>query len=145
MQILVPVVLLALMYVMLIRPQQQRARKQRELLSTLEIGDRILTVGGLLGTIVGLNLETVDVEAADGERFDGGIWDALAEANLLGVALPTDVGGSGLGIIEQCLVLEQVGRTVAPVPVCQESRCAPIRTTSDFSCGSVPGISAITL
>jgi acyl-CoA dehydrogenase len=58
-----------------------------------------------------------DVEAKDGERFDRGIWDALAEANLLGVALPTDVGGSGLGIIEQCLVLEQVGRTVAPVPV----------------------------
>jgi len=58
-----------------------------------------------------------DLEAADGERFDRGIWDALAEANLLGVALPTDVGGSGLGIIEQCLVLEQVGRTVAPVPV----------------------------
>jgi 3-oxocholest-4-en-26-oyl-CoA dehydrogenase beta subunit len=58
-----------------------------------------------------------DVEAGDGERFDRGIWDALAEANLLGVALPTDVGGSGLGIIEQCLVLEQVGRTVAPVPV----------------------------
>ena len=66
MQILVPIVLLALMYVMLIRPQQQRARKQRELLMTLEVGERILTVGGLLGTIVGLDDETVDIEAADG-------------------------------------------------------------------------------
>lgn len=54
---------------------------------------------------------------ADGERFDRPLWEALAEAGLLGVALPTDLGGSGLGIIEQCLVLEQVGRTVAPVPV----------------------------
>src|SRR2546425_13166279 len=66
MQILVPVVLLALMYVMLIRPQQQRARRQRSLLSTLEVGDRILTVGGLLGTVVGLEDETVDIEVADG-------------------------------------------------------------------------------
>src|SRR3954447_1476828 len=66
MQILIPVVLIALMYVMLIRPQQQRARKQRQLVSTLEVGDRILTVGGLLGTIVGLEDETVDIEPADG-------------------------------------------------------------------------------
>jgi alkylation response protein AidB-like acyl-CoA dehydrogenase len=57
-----------------------------------------------------------DVEA-EGERFDRPLWEALAEAGLLGVAIPADLGGSGLGIIEQCLVLEQVGRTVAPVPV----------------------------
>jgi alkylation response protein AidB-like acyl-CoA dehydrogenase len=57
------------------------------------------------------------VEAADGERFDRALWSTLADAGLLGVALPTDLGGSGLGIVEQCLVLEQVGRTVAPVPV----------------------------
>jgi preprotein translocase subunit YajC len=66
MQILIPVVLIALMYVLLIRPQQQRARRQRDLVSTLEVGDRILTVGGLLGTVVALEGDTVDVEAADG-------------------------------------------------------------------------------
>lgn len=53
----------------------------------------------------------------DGDRFDRDTWAALADAGLLGIALPADLGGSGLGIIEQCLVLEQVGRTVAPVPV----------------------------
>ena len=31
--------------------------------------------------------------------------------------------------------------SVAPVPECQESKCAPIITTSSFSRGSVPGIS----
>ena len=51
------------------------------------------------------------------ERFDRDTWAALAKSNLLGIALPDDVGGSGYGIVEQCLVLEQVGRTVAPVPV----------------------------
>ena len=49
--------------------------------------------------------------------FDRRAWAELAKANLLGLALPDDVGGSGLGVIELCLVLEQVGRTVAPVPV----------------------------
>jgi preprotein translocase subunit YajC len=66
MQILIPVVLIALMYLLLIRPQQQRARRQRELVSTLEVGDRILTVGGLLGTVVALEDDMVEVEAADG-------------------------------------------------------------------------------
>ncbi len=57
--------------------------------------------------------------APDGgtDRFDREVWAALADAGLLGVALPSELGGSGLGIVEQCLVLEQVGRTVAPVPV----------------------------
>jgi len=54
---------------------------------------------------------------ASGDRFDREVWSALADTGLLGVALPADLGGSGLGIVEQCLVLEQVGRTVAPVPV----------------------------
>lgn len=57
-----------------------------------------------------------EVEAGS-DRFDQGTWDALASADLLGIGLPTDVGGSGYGVIEQCLVAEQVGRTVAPVPV----------------------------
>src|SRR5262245_5432611 len=49
--------------------------------------------------------------------FDRDAWAALAQAKLLGLALPEDVGGGGLGIVELCLLLEQVGRTVAPVPV----------------------------
>ncbi|TMA35011.1 MAG: acyl-CoA dehydrogenase [Deltaproteobacteria bacterium] len=54
---------------------------------------------------------------ADPDWFDREAWRALAEARLLGVALPEDVGGSGLGFLELCLLLEQVGRAVAPVPV----------------------------
>jgi alkylation response protein AidB-like acyl-CoA dehydrogenase len=51
------------------------------------------------------------------ERFDRRTWEELAKANLLGLSLPADAGGSGLGFVETCLVLEQVGRTVALVPV----------------------------
>jgi 3-oxocholest-4-en-26-oyl-CoA dehydrogenase beta subunit len=49
--------------------------------------------------------------------FDERTWQQLAQANLLGITVPLAQGGSGLGMIEACVVLEQVGRTVAPVPV----------------------------
>lgn len=55
------------------------------------------------------------IEASD-DRVDRDLWRALADANLLGISLPEDVGGSGLGFTEMCLVLEQQGRVVAPVP-----------------------------
>jgi 3-oxocholest-4-en-26-oyl-CoA dehydrogenase beta subunit len=54
---------------------------------------------------------------AGGEGFDRDTWAELAKAGLLGIALPEDVGGSGLGFVALCRLLEEVGRTVAPVPV----------------------------
>ena len=56
-----------------------------------------------------------EVEASE-ERIDRALWRALADANLLGIALPEAHGGSGLGVTEVALVLEQQGRVVAPVP-----------------------------
>jgi alkylation response protein AidB-like acyl-CoA dehydrogenase len=44
------------------------------------------------------------------------VWTELAKADLLGIALPEADGGGGYGFLEACLVAEQVGRTVAPVP-----------------------------
>jgi alkylation response protein AidB-like acyl-CoA dehydrogenase len=43
-------------------------------------------------------------------------WRQLAKADLLGIALPEADGGGGYGLLEACLVAEQVGRTVAPLP-----------------------------
>ncbi|HYU39036.1 MAG TPA: acyl-CoA dehydrogenase family protein [Acidimicrobiia bacterium] len=54
---------------------------------------------------------------AGGEGFDRDTWAELAKAGLLGIALPEDVSGSGLGFVALCRLLEEVGRTVAPVPV----------------------------
>ena len=48
--------------------------------------------------------------------FADDVWAELGEADLLGIALPEAVGGGGYGILEACLIAEQVGRTVAPVP-----------------------------
>jgi alkylation response protein AidB-like acyl-CoA dehydrogenase len=48
--------------------------------------------------------------------FADDVWTELGTADLLGIALPEADGGGGYGILEACLIAEQVGRTVAPVP-----------------------------
>jgi alkylation response protein AidB-like acyl-CoA dehydrogenase len=56
------------------------------------------------------------VEQADDLRFDRDLWAAMADAGLLGIAVPAEHGGAGLGVLELALVLEEVGRRTAPVP-----------------------------
>src|SRR5688500_6543786 len=62
-------------------------------------------------------VERVKETEAGEERVDRRLWSELAKANLLGLAVPEAYGGSGLGMTELCLVLEQQGRRVAPVPL----------------------------
>jgi len=56
------------------------------------------------------------VERADELRFDRDLWAALAEVGLVGIAVPAEHGGAGLGVLELALLLEEVGRRTAPVP-----------------------------
>lgn len=53
-------------YFLMIRPQQKRARAQRELLQGLEVGDEVLTVGGMFGTIRTMEDDEVTVELGPG-------------------------------------------------------------------------------
>src|SRR5262245_63987943 len=57
-----------------------------------------------------------ELEAGD-VRFDPALWRELAAADLLGIALPENVGGGGHGFLELALLLAEVGWSVAPVPV----------------------------
>ena len=57
-----------------------------------------------------------ELEAGD-VRYDAALWHELATADLLGIALPENVGGSGHGFLELALLLSEVGWSVAPVPV----------------------------
>ena len=50
------------------------------------------------------------------EWFDRKLWTELAKADLLGIAIPEKFGGSGLGLMELCLLLEAIGRHCAPIP-----------------------------
>ena len=56
------------------------------------------------------------LEADSWSIFDRALWQKLAEAGITGIAVPESAGGAGLGFIEVGLILEQVGRAVAPVP-----------------------------
>jgi 3-oxocholest-4-en-26-oyl-CoA dehydrogenase beta subunit len=49
-------------------------------------------------------------------RYDAALWHELATADLLGIALPENLGGSGHGFLELALFLAEVGASVAPVP-----------------------------
>ncbi|WP_409182104.1 acyl-CoA dehydrogenase family protein [Amycolatopsis sp. VS8301801F10] len=48
--------------------------------------------------------------------FDAPLWTTLARSGILDAALPATVGGGGFGLLEQCSVLIEIGRAVAPVP-----------------------------
>jgi len=50
-------------------------------------------------------------------RFDAALWRRLAAAGLAGVALEERHGGMGFGFTELALLVEEVGRTIAPLPV----------------------------
>ena len=56
------------------------------------------------------------LEAEEWSIFDRDLWRQLAQAGVTGIAVPESAGGAGLGFIEVALVLEQIGRVVAPVP-----------------------------
>jgi alkylation response protein AidB-like acyl-CoA dehydrogenase len=64
-----------------------------------------------------LTRDRLKATAATADGIDGALWKTLAEANLLGVAVPEAQGGMGLGLLELCTLLEEIGRAVAPVPV----------------------------
>ena len=60
------VLLLGVMYFVLIRPQQQRVKAQRALITSLSVGDEVATIGGLLGRIVTIDDETATIETTPG-------------------------------------------------------------------------------
>jgi preprotein translocase subunit YajC len=54
-----------LFYFLLLRPQQKQAKELKSLLDSLKKGDRILTQGGLYGTVVGIKGKVLEVKIAD--------------------------------------------------------------------------------
>jgi alkylation response protein AidB-like acyl-CoA dehydrogenase len=52
-----------------------------------------------------------------GKTWDEELWAILVEQGLIGVAVPECLGGGGMGLVELCLLLEEQGRRLAPVPL----------------------------
>lgn len=70
---LVPLLLMfAVFYFLLIRPQQKKQRTHQDMLKSLKVGDRIITTGGLVGTIVDGGEHTIKLEIADKVRVEVG-------------------------------------------------------------------------
>ena len=61
--------------------------------------------------------ETVRAVLEGSESYDKSLYAGLAEMGLLGAAIPEEYGGVGLGHLELCVVAEELGRVIAPVPV----------------------------
>jgi len=62
-----PLLLIGLVfYFLIIRPQRARQQRQVQLVSSLAVGDRIVTIGGLHGTIQEVDEDTIRVEIAPG-------------------------------------------------------------------------------
>jgi preprotein translocase subunit YajC len=69
----IPIILMfVIFYFLLIRPQQKRQKEQRNMISNLKKGDRIITSGGLHGRITGIDDTTLTLEIADKVRVKVG-------------------------------------------------------------------------
>ena len=85
-QLIVLVAMFALLWVFLIMPQRRRAAAQRELLARVEVGDEILTVGGLIGRIRSVDDEELGLEIAPGTEV------RVARRSVASVLSPGDEG-----------------------------------------------------
>lgn len=63
---ILPLILMfGIFYVLLIRPQQKKAKEHRTFLENLKRGDKVVTAGGLYGEITGMSDQTITLEIAD--------------------------------------------------------------------------------
>ena len=62
------ILLFAVFYFLLIRPQQKRAKTHKQFMENLKKGDKVVTSGGLYGTITGVTDDAVTIEIAEKVR-----------------------------------------------------------------------------
>jgi preprotein translocase subunit YajC len=62
---LLPIVLIAVFYFLLIRPQTKRAKEHRAMVSALEVGSEVVTAGGVLGKVTALSDQFLTIEISD--------------------------------------------------------------------------------
>ena len=66
--LLMPIILIAIMYFLMIRPQMKRAKEHRAMLEKLSRGDEVITTGGIAGTITDIGDNFITIEVADNVR-----------------------------------------------------------------------------
>jgi preprotein translocase subunit YajC len=61
--------IILIFYFLILRPQQKRQKERQKLLESVQKGDKIVTVGGMHGTVVGLEEKTVLVQVAENVKL----------------------------------------------------------------------------
>jgi preprotein translocase subunit YajC len=56
--------MILIFYFLLIKPQQKQLKERQKMLSNLKVGDKVLTAGGIIGTISSLDNDKIEVEIA---------------------------------------------------------------------------------
>jgi len=69
-QLLFVIGMFAILYFLMIRPQQQRHKKHQEMIKNLRMNDRIVTIGGIYGTIVKIKDTSCILRVSDNVRIE---------------------------------------------------------------------------
>jgi len=83
--LLFPIILIAIMYFLMIRPQMKRQKEHKAMLDKLQRGDEVITNGGIAGTVVEIGDNFVTVEIATGVQVRiqrGAIGNVLPKGTL---------------------------------------------------------------
>ena len=112
------------------------------------LDDDLLALQDLARTIFA-DLATTDrVRAVETTptAVDDKLWQALADAGMLGLVVPEEHGGAGLGLAALAVLLEEQGRTVAPVPLWSAAVAAlALRSRADLLPGIADGSIRVSL
>ncbi len=81
------IILFAIFYFLLIRPQQKKAKEHKEMIDNLKKGNRVVTSGGIFGTIISLDDTTIGLEIAEKVKIK------VARSNIAGLVSDNDAQG----------------------------------------------------
>jgi preprotein translocase subunit YajC len=100
-------VMLVFMYLLLIRPQRQQARRHQQMLTSLKVGDEVITAGGIYGEVTAIDEDRVQLE------IDADVRVAVAKRAIASVVPPEDRDDVGADDYDGVTVEE-------PEPVAEE-------------------------
>lgn len=83
------VLMFAAMYFLMIAPQRKRQKQHQKMISELKTGDRVLTIGGMIGTIANIKEKTFIVKLGDNNKVE---FIKSAVQDKLGDEIPSDAG-----------------------------------------------------
>jgi preprotein translocase subunit YajC len=72
--------IIGIFYFLILRPQQKRQKERDKLLNSVKKGDKVVTAGGLYGTVAGVDDKTILLQVADNVKLK---FDRSAVANIL--------------------------------------------------------------